>query len=110
MFGDDISSRSWIRSTRRGGSARTQPGRTITVLAVGFLVLDGALLTMAGVWSGRFGLILWGVGFGAAAAGVFYYWRRHLRRLREINKALEARFRELMEMKGELPDTESKEE
>ena len=73
-------------------------------------MLDGALLTMAGVWSGRFGLILWGIAFGAAAAGVFYYWRHHLRRLREINKGLEARFRELMEMKGDLPETESKEE
>jgi hypothetical protein len=94
----------------QGGSARTQPGRTVTVLAVGFLVLDGALLTMAGVWSGRLGLILWGIVCGAGAAGVFYYWRRHLRGLREINKGLEARFRELMELKGDLPETESKEE
>ncbi len=73
-------------------------------------MLDGALLTMAGVWSGRLGLILWGIVFGAGAVVVFYFWRRHLRRLREINKGLEARFRELMEMKGDLPERESKEE
>ncbi len=65
---------------------------------------------MAGVWSGRFGLILSGIAFGAGAVAVFCYWRRHLRRLREINKGLEARFRELMEMKGDLPETESKED
>jgi len=65
---------------------------------------------MAGVWSGRFSLISSGIAFGAAAVAVFYYWRRHLRRLREINEGLEARFRELMEMDGEVRDTESKEE
>ena len=65
---------------------------------------------MAGVWSGRWGLILSGIVFVGGAAAVFYYWRRHLTRLREINEGLETRFRELMEMKGELRDTESKEE
>ncbi len=65
---------------------------------------------MAGVWSGRWGLILSGIAFVAGAAAVFYYWRRHLTRLREINEGLETRFRELMEMKGEPRDTESKEE
>ena len=73
-------------------------------------MLDGALLAMAGVWSGRLGLILWGIAFAAGAGAVFYSWRRHLRRLREINEGLEARFRELTEMNGELRDTESKEE
>ncbi len=73
-------------------------------------MLDGALLTMAGVWSGRLGLILWGIAFGAGAVAVFFFWRRHLQRLREINKGLEARFRELVEMKGDLPERESKEE
>ena len=73
-------------------------------------MLDGALLTMAGVWSGRFGLILSGIAFVAGAVAVFYFWRRHLKRLREINEGLEARFRELMEMKGEARDSESKEE
>lgn len=65
---------------------------------------------MAGVWSGRLGLILSGIAFVAGAVAVFYYWRRHLKSLREINEGLESRFRELMELKGEYRDTESKEE
>jgi hypothetical protein len=73
-------------------------------------MLDGVLLTMAGVWSGRLGLILWGIVFGAGAVAVFYSWRRHLRGLQEISEGLETRFRELMEMEGDFPETESKEE
>ncbi len=67
---------------------------------MGFLALDGALLFLAGMWSGRVGLVLWGVGFALGAVAVLLYWRRYLRQLRELNAGLEARFRELQELEG----------
>jgi membrane protein required for beta-lactamase induction len=67
--------------------ARRHAGRTLTVLAVALLLLDGVLLVLAGVWAGRFGLVLWGVLFGAAAIGVLGLRRRHVRRLDELAKA-----------------------
>jgi membrane protein implicated in regulation of membrane protease activity len=78
---------------------------------VGFLALDGALLIMAGMWTGRPALLVWGAVFGLGAVAVFWYWRRYLRQLREIQQGLEARFRELMEMGGEhLPGAEQSED
>jgi membrane protein implicated in regulation of membrane protease activity len=100
-----------MRALRDGTSKGRRPGRIITILAVGFLALDGALLTMAGMWAGRPALLVWGAVFGAAAVAVFLYWRRYLRQLREIQEGLEARFRELMELSGEqLPGAEQSEE
>ncbi len=71
---------------------------------MGFLGLDGALLLMAGLWSGRFGLIAWGLAFVLGAMAVFFYWRRYLRHLHEISEGLESRFRELMELTGDVPN------
>jgi hypothetical protein len=71
-------------------------------LAVGFLALDGGLLVIAGMWSGRVGLVLWGVGVGAAAVAVVLYWRRYLRQLRALRAGLEDRFRELQEFEADL--------
>ena len=79
-----------------------RPGRTITVVAVGFLGMDGALLALAGLWSGRVGLVLWGVGLGAAAAAVVFYWRCHLGQLRALGMGLEDRFRELQGLEADL--------
>ncbi len=79
-----------------------RPGRTITVVAVGFLALDGALLTIAGLWLGRVGLVSWGVGLGAAAVAVVLYWRRHLGQLRALDVGLEDRFRELQELEADF--------
>ena len=77
---------------------------------MGFLALDGALLLMAGVWLQRIGFVVWGLVFVLGAVAVFFYWRRYLRRLREISEGLESRFRELMELRGDLPGPEGKEE
>ena len=71
-------------------------------MAVGFLALDGALLTLAGLWSGRLGLVLWGVGLGVAAVAVVLYWRRYLGQLRALSVGLEDRFRELQELEADL--------
>ena len=71
-------------------------------MAVGFLALDGALLFLAGMWSQRLGLMLWGVGFGIGAIAVVFYWRRHLRRLRTLRAGLEARLRELQELESDF--------
>ncbi len=70
-------------------------GRTLTVLAVGFLLLDGALLLLAGMWSGRLGLIVWGTVFVLGAIGVGAYWKRHTRHLRELQEALQTEAMEL---------------
>jgi membrane protein implicated in regulation of membrane protease activity len=82
---------------------RRRPGRLVTILAVGFLALDGVLLIMAGLWSGRWGLSLWGMGFALGAVAVWFYWRRYLRGLRELHEGLETRFRELQELMGDSP-------
>ena len=80
----------------------SRPGRTITGVAVGFLVLDGALLTLTGMWLGRVGLVLWGVGFGAAAVAVVFYWRRYLGQLSALGAGLDDRFREVQELEADL--------
>ena len=65
---------------------------------------------MAGVWLRRIGLVACGLLFVLGAVAVFFYWRHYLRRLREINEGLESRFRELMELTGDVPGPEGKEE
>ncbi len=67
----------------------------MTVLAVGFLLLDGLLLGLAGLWGERLDLLLWALGFGLAAAGVLWLRRRYLQRLAEVERAREALRREL---------------
>jgi len=74
---------------------RRRTSRTLTVVAVGFLVLDGILLLLAGIWTGRSGLIVGGVGFSGAAVLVVVAWRVHVRRLEDLHAAFEAREREL---------------
>jgi hypothetical protein len=69
-------------------AARTdQPrarGRTLTVLAVGCLALDGILLLLAGYWGRRVGLLLGGLVCLLAGILVLGWRRRYLRALREI--------------------------
>ncbi len=77
---------------------------------MGFLALDGALLLMAGVWLRRIGFVAWGLVFVLGAVAVFFYWRRYLRHLNEISEGLESRFRELMELTGDVPGPKGKEE
>jgi hypothetical protein len=61
--------------------------RTLTLVAVGFLALDGAALVGVGLWSGRLGLLVGGAGLLLAVGLVLIFWRRHLRRLDEIAAA-----------------------
>jgi hypothetical protein len=72
--------------------------RTLTLVAAGFLALDGIALSGIGIWSGRLGLLLPGAALLAAAALVLLFWRRHLRRLEEIAAAR----RELRDEAGDL--------
>jgi membrane protein implicated in regulation of membrane protease activity len=61
--------------------------RTPTLVAAGFLALDGAALAGVGIWSGRSGLLLAGAGLLIASGLVLLFWRRHLQRLQEIANA-----------------------
>jgi hypothetical protein len=76
--------------------------RVLTVLAVGFLLLDGLLLLLAGAWSHRIGLIILGIGFGVAAVGTAAYWRRHVRQLKQLRAELDARRREFDQLRQEI--------
>lgn len=62
-------------------------GLTITIIAGGFLALDGVLLLVAGSWSGSVGLSLLGTIFLAGAASMVLVWRRYQRKLEELNQA-----------------------
>ena len=68
--------------------ARPAPrGRVLTIVAVGVLSLDGALLLAAGLWSHRPILLAPGAVLLALALGVHLLWRRQLRVLAEIAQA-----------------------
>jgi uncharacterized membrane protein YccC len=62
-------------------------GRVITIIAVGFLELDGVLLGLAGLWRGKWGLLATGAGLALAGGFVLLYWHRHRKRLEEIAAA-----------------------
>jgi predicted alpha/beta hydrolase len=83
---------------------RRHPGRIITTVAVGFLLLDAVLLFLAGLWSDRLGLMLWGAGFGAAAVTVYVSWRRYLRHLRQLRADIRSNFQDLEQLKREFSD------
>lgn len=73
-------------------------GRTMTILAVGLLVLDGLLLVLAGIWTRS----PWLGGGGAAlllvAGLIALYYRRYQRQLEAIERSRE----ELREQIGTL--------
>lgn len=56
-------------------------------MAVGFLLLDGVLFVLAGLWSGARILLVWGLLFGVAAGLVALAWRAQRRRLAAISAA-----------------------
>jgi hypothetical protein len=58
--------------------------RALTVLAVGFLALDGVLLGLAGFWLRNVVLVLIAMVLVGAAAVTLLLWRRHCLRLEEI--------------------------
>jgi hypothetical protein len=70
-------------------------GRAMTIIAVGFLELDGVLLGLAGLWHHEWSLLIPGFGLAMAGGIVLLYWRRHRRRLEEIAAARQ-------EMRGEV--------
>lgn len=68
----------------------TAPSRTLTTLAVGFLVLDAVLLGYLGLALKRFVLVGAAVVCAASAAGVLVAWRRYRRILAEVARARRA--------------------
>jgi len=78
--------------------------RALTILAAGFLLLDGVLLLLAGMWSNRPGLVLWGTVLLLGALGVGAYWRHHTRRLTELREALQAEAHELYRLKRDIDE------
>jgi hypothetical protein len=65
-------------------------GRILTVIAVGFLVLDGVLLVLSGLWARHPGRVVAGAALIGAAWLVLLFWRHHRRRLAEIAGEREA--------------------
>ena len=60
------------------------------IAAAGFLFLDAVLLLLAGFWTGRVSLIVWGGVFALGAVGVVQLWRRYLVHLDELHAARDA--------------------
>ena len=61
--------------------------RSLTLFAAGFLAFDGAAMAGLGIWSGRRGFLVTGVVLFLSSGLVLLFWRRHLRRLNEIDEA-----------------------
>lgn len=66
---------------------RSRSGRTLTILASGFLILDGLLLGLSGWWDRSLARIGVGLVLLAAAGVVIQYWKRQRARLDEIADA-----------------------
>jgi hypothetical protein len=65
-------------------------GRIGTILAVGFLTLDGVLLVGAGLWGRQAGPAIGGLVCLALAGTVLVFWRRHRRTVAELPAARQA--------------------
>ena len=63
------------------------PSRTLTTVGVGVLLLDAALLAIAGVALDRWALLAGGAAFALLALLVALGWRRYRRTLTEIESA-----------------------
>ena len=61
--------------------------RWLTLVAAGFLAFDGAALAGLGIWSGRRAFLVTGIVLFLSSGLVLLLWRRHLRRLDEIDEA-----------------------
>ncbi len=68
-------------------AAVARGGRGLTILAVGFLALDAALLALAGLKTNRWPLLLTAAVFLLMAWRVTVLWRRQRTRLEEIARA-----------------------
>lgn len=63
-----------------------KPSRTLTTLAVGFLLLDAGLLVWGGVWLGSAIAIVVGAVFAAIAVALVFWWRRYRRLVEEVEQ------------------------
>jgi membrane protein implicated in regulation of membrane protease activity len=61
--------------------------RSLTLVAATFLAFDGAALAGLGIWSRRGAFLVIGVVLFLSSGLVLLLWRRHLRRLGEIDEA-----------------------
>ena len=61
--------------------------RSLTLVTAGFLAFDGAALAGLGIWSGRPAFLVTGFVLFLSSGLVLLVWRRHLRRLDEIDEA-----------------------
>jgi hypothetical protein len=77
-------------------------GRIGTLLAVGFLILDGVLLLTAGLWGRSPGPAIGGVVCLVAAGLVLILWRRHQRAVAELAEARRALRDEVRALRGLL--------
>jgi len=67
--------------------SRAPRTRVLLVVAVSALLLDAALLILAGVWTDRMALVAGGAASAIIAMVLLFSWRRHLRRLENIDAA-----------------------
>ena len=67
--------------------SRAPRTRVMLVVAVGVLLLDAVLLVSAGVWADRMGLVAAGAAAALVAGVLLFSWRRHLRRLADVDAA-----------------------
>jgi hypothetical protein len=65
-------------------------GRALTIIAVGFLLLDALLLAYAGLKTSRLILVGTAAVLGLVAWGVLLLWKRQRARLDEIGQARQA--------------------
>jgi len=77
-------------------------GRSITIVAIGALALDGILLLLAGLQTHRTSLVVIGGGCLVAGVLVWLYWRRHRRLIQELKQERAALGREAEELRRML--------
>jgi hypothetical protein len=80
------------------------PVRAGVVAAVGFLGLDAVLLVLAGAWTERPSLVIWGAVFGVLAAVPVVLWRRYLKDMDDVRDARRAMADEARRLQAALRD------
>ena len=73
--------------------------RSLTLVAAAFLAFDGAASVGLGIWSGRRAFLVTGAVLFLSSGLVLLFWRRHLRRLDEIDEARRDLRREAEELR-----------
>ena len=74
------------------------PKRTMTILAVALLLLDGVLLLLAAYYLKHWGMALLGLLLILMSVGVLLYYRRYARAMAEVEQARDALRAELGEL------------